>query len=68
MAQQLFFEGIPTSDQWWEETEEDAWEFEEELPQWQVNLEERWGLNPGMLEIFLQDTAERMYSGAVTRQ
>ena len=62
MAEQLYIEGIPTRDQWWEESDDDEWIFEEELPEWQTDIEERWGLNPGMLEIFLQDTAERMYA------
>lgn len=68
---QLMIEEVQTmiddQDQWWMESEEDEWQFEEEIPEWQADLEEKWGLNPGMLEVFLQATAESMYSGAYAR-
>lgn len=66
MAEQLMIEEVQTmindQDQWYDGIGE-VWFFEEEeIPEWQINLEERWGLNPGMLEVYLQDTAERLYA------
>ena len=72
MSEQLIIEEVQTmiedQDQWWDDSGE-AWFFEEEqeIPEWQRSCEERYGIPEGSLEVYLQATAERMYSGAVAR-
>ena len=49
------------------EITEEEWDWineeEEELPPWQVVAEEKYGIPPGTLELFLKAQAEAAYRG-----
>ena len=47
----------------WNEWNEVEVEVEEELPEWQVAAEEKYGIPPGTLELFLKASAEAAYRG-----